>query len=393
MEPEDRELRSALQRLFPPVQEVPALGTVTKGGRTLRLRHRVEKAGVAVLIVALVAGAVAGVSWLTRDLPTRTTDPAPLVNEPVPGTPGTYEPLTALPAFSLQDMREIDVSGPGAAFLALTPEANAASVDDLLAAYAKVTLYPPADDGYTFPADEPDVTMAFVPKSGEPLYIGMYAVMSSVSLDVWTSGPDGVVRRAWISGDALHSHFREFFGLASQYSLTYLPALTRDDIYLMAASRPGWDRKLQPGQDAAEIDAVFAAYSEATILPPPPETYHFSDGPLAMELTLTFGNQPPVIIRLYQEAPSDVMEVWAGGDAVSGSPSRARVGGDGLLALLRRYAQLADEQSGTTLRGVADPTTPPAVPVLPAAPPAAELEHVAILMKEVGIQNPWSPRG
>ena len=89
MEPEDRELRSALQRLFPPAQEAPAAGTVAKGGEALRLRRRLEKAGIGVLIVALVAGAVAGVSWLTRDLPTHTTSPAPLVTEPAPGTPSS----------------------------------------------------------------------------------------------------------------------------------------------------------------------------------------------------------------------------------------------------------------------------------------------------------------
>ena len=387
MEPEDRELRSALQRLFPPVHEVPATGTVAKGGESLRLRRRLEKAGVAVLIVALVAGAVAGVSWLTRDLPTRTTNPAPLVTQPAPGTPETYEPLAALPTFSLQDMREIDVSGPGAAFVVLTPEANAVSVDDILAAYAEVTLSPPADDGYTFPEKEPDVTMAFVPNAGEPLYIGMYAVMSSVSLDVWTRGADGVVRRAWISGDELHRHFREFFALASQYSLTALPALTRDDIYLVGVSRPGWDRKLQPGQDAAEIDAVLAAYDEAIMLPPP-ETYYPPKDPPAVEITLTFSNQPAVVIRLYQEASSEVMEVLTGGDAASGTASRARVGGDTLLALLHHYVELVDEQPGGAQGDAGGSTTTTSAVELPAAPPATELEHVAVLMKEVGIQNP-----
>jgi hypothetical protein len=83
------------------------------------------------------------------------------------------------------------------------------------------------------------------------------------------------------------------------------------------------------------------------------------------------------------------MEVLTGGDAASGTASRARVGGDALLALLHHYAELADEQQPGAAQGdAADSTTATSAVELPAAPPAAELEHVALLMKEARIQNP-----
>jgi hypothetical protein len=256
---DDRQLRSALKRLAPSVHEGQALERVMQGGRGVRRRHRYQAGGIAVLVVLLAAFGAAGIWWLARDLPSNPADQLPFLAASWPAADSVSAPLTALPVLSPQEMREVDVSGPGGWTLALDPEKDAGTIAEILTAYGQMTLTPAPEGGFTYPELAPDVTMALVPLEGQPLYVGMHAVMSSVSLEVWTPNAQGTALRGWISGEPLHALFRNYWSLANEAATTASSTTS--------TSATGPTGTVQP-PPAAELDNIVVLFGKVGIEAP-----------------------------------------------------------------------------------------------------------------------------